>query len=259
MNVKNQNQRGVSLVAAVFIIVILAFLGTMFLTVVIRSDMAAVNDLQSTQALYVAEGGEEYALATLTFPNYAVSTNTNLGSGYFTVATPAITSGLTTTTAATINVNSTANFPASGRIVIDSEVIAYTAKTAIQFNGTVTRGADGTTATLHASGNSVYPVTTVSSNPGTVNPTSISVASTTGFSIPGVIQIGSENIYCSGTSGGNTFTNCVRGYDGTTNAGHAAGSDVFQYMITSTGTVGSAQREVRAGLQQTVVAATGIA
>ena len=48
-----------------------------------------------------------------------------------------------------IPVNSTKHFPKTGTIKIDSELIAYTGKTANTFTG-VTRGAEGTTANSHA-------------------------------------------------------------------------------------------------------------
>ncbi len=48
----------------------------------------------------------------------------------------------------TVVVDSTTNFPAAGTIIIDSELITYTAKTATDFTGCV-RGAKGTTAASH--------------------------------------------------------------------------------------------------------------
>ncbi len=51
---------------------------------------------------------------------------------------------------ATVNVIDTTNFPSTGYIVIDSEVIKYTGKTGTSFTG-CTRGADGSTAAAHSS------------------------------------------------------------------------------------------------------------
>lgn len=53
-----------------------------------------------------------------------------------------------TATDATITVDSTSDFPAKGRIIIDSEVIRYDAKTATTFTG-CTRGEEATTAAIH--------------------------------------------------------------------------------------------------------------
>ncbi|HWR73765.1 MAG TPA: hypothetical protein VN604_11400, partial [Nitrospirota bacterium] len=66
MRSKKQNQRGVSIIAAIFIIVILAFMGMMLVTIIGTSGMTAVGDYQSSQALAVAEGGMERAIRSLT-------------------------------------------------------------------------------------------------------------------------------------------------------------------------------------------------
>lgn len=57
--------------------------------------------------------------------------------------------GALTATATTITVDDTSDFQAQGRILIDSEVISYTGKTATTFTG-CTRGEEGTTATTHS-------------------------------------------------------------------------------------------------------------
>ena len=54
------NTKGVPLIIAIFIIVVLAFMGVMLLTMVGTSTFTSVNDAQSTQALSIAEGGVEY-------------------------------------------------------------------------------------------------------------------------------------------------------------------------------------------------------
>jgi hypothetical protein len=55
---------------------------------------------------------------------------------------------ISTTTATTITVVSTASFKTQGRIIIDSEVISYTGTTATTFTGCV-RGEEDTTAATH--------------------------------------------------------------------------------------------------------------
>jgi len=97
----------------------------------------------------------------------------------------------------------------------------------------------------HASGNAVYPATTVTVAL-TAAATTITVGSTTGFLVPGVVRIDSEFIYCASKTA-TTFTGCIRGYKNTSAVAHAAvtSTTVFQYIITSTGTVGSAQRIVK--------------
>ena len=62
--------------------------------------------------------------------------------------TTTLGAAITTTTGATITVVSTADFQSQGRIIIDSEVIAYTGKTSTTFTGCV-RGEEETTAATH--------------------------------------------------------------------------------------------------------------
>ena len=77
-------QRGISLIAALFIIVIVAFMGVMFITLIVNTSLTSVNDVQSAQALYIAQGGLEYILNNRSFPNYSMGgTTQNLGAGYF--------------------------------------------------------------------------------------------------------------------------------------------------------------------------------
>jgi hypothetical protein len=242
--IHNPKSRGVSIIAALFIIMILAFMGLVFLSFISTSSFTSLNDMQSAQALSVAEGGLEYILANRTFPNYSMSGATvNLGAGSFTISTPASLTVDPGAAGTTITVQSTANFPNTGRIIIDSELIDYTGKTATTFSP-ATRGVGGTTAVAHAVGNAVYPVTAVTDNPLAAGSATINVASNVGFSIPGMIIIDTEHIYCSGVVGTTQFTNCTRGYRGSSATAHPNASNVFQYALTSVGTVGNAQREV---------------
>ncbi len=162
-----QNQSGVSLIAAIFIIVILAFMGMVFLTLFTVTSSTSINELQSTQALYVAEGGMERSIRYFTSPTLTErvacasipAANTSLGSGQFSLTieagSPFYSSAATTLSGAigvgdtTINVASTANYAPFGRIMIDRELIDYTGTTANSFTGAL-RGRDGTTATSHA-------------------------------------------------------------------------------------------------------------
>ncbi len=60
---------------------------------------------------------------------------------------------------ATITVDSTTGFAATGTILIDQELITYTGKTSTTFTG-ATRGTNGTTAAAHADNTIVYDATT---------------------------------------------------------------------------------------------------
>ena len=167
------NKKGVSLIAAIFMIVILAFMGVMFLTLFTTSSFTSINDLQSAQALYVAEGGLESAVISLntsTLGNRIACANVTddanltdepLGQGQFTVTADAgtpfypanaatLAAGGITSTDTTINTNAApAGYASSGRIMIDRELIDYSGISGSSFVGAV-RGRDGTTAVSHA-------------------------------------------------------------------------------------------------------------
>ncbi|OGP11772.1 MAG: hypothetical protein A2055_00975 [Deltaproteobacteria bacterium GWA2_47_9] len=231
------NQKGVSIVAVIATMLILSVMGVTLISLVTTGSDISINQLQSEKAFNVAEGGKEYILANRTFPNYSLTSATNLGAGNFTVATPTYLTGAVAAGNTTINVNSTSGFAAApGRLVIDSEVMTYTAMTANTFT-IAAATAD------HFNGNAVYPVTTLTADPGVAG-TTLNVGSTTGFIVPGSVKIDNEYLYCTGSTAV-AFIGCQRGYRASTPAAHGIGSNVFQYVITSTGIVGNAQRVVR--------------
>ncbi|MBI3812387.1 MAG: hypothetical protein HY283_09330 [Nitrospirae bacterium] len=259
MNRFSNHQRGAGLIVVIVILLIVGTVAAAFVSLINTESFTAMNQSRGLEAFYVAAGGQEYMLKNRTFPNYSTQgTATALGTGTFVVATPTYLTAAVGVGNTTINVSSTSGFAAPAvpppQIVIDSEVMSYTAMTATTF--TLSAGAAG----AHASGNAVYPVTSLTADP-LVGGTTINVNSTTGFLIPGAIKIGSEYLFCTATTA-TTFTNCTRGYRGTTAASHASGSNLFQYIITSTGTVsiptgGAAQRVMKVGLDSG--AGTGIA
>ena len=59
--------------------------------------------------------------------------------------------GITNVSTTPIQVASTAAFPSSGWLLIGSEIISYTTKTATTFDGTVTRGVDRKSTRLNSS------------------------------------------------------------------------------------------------------------
>ena len=80
----------------------------------------------------------------------------------FGTATTVITGGTLSSSNTTVTVSSTAAFTSSGNILIDSETISYSGKTATTFTG-CTRGVSGTgsgAATTHANGTTVTQSTT---------------------------------------------------------------------------------------------------
>lgn len=175
---KLKRQRGASLLAVIFFIVAVAFLGNVVVALVATQSFTSRNEVQSTQALYVAEGGLERATRALLAPPLAERvtcaavtasaslTNIGLGVGRFTVTRdagapfnplPAATlSGAIGPTDTSIQVSSTAGYAQAGRIMIDREYINYTGVLAgpPRFTG-AKRGAGGTSTVTHANGTRV--------------------------------------------------------------------------------------------------------
>jgi hypothetical protein len=147
--------------------------------------------------------------------------STTLSGSLSTVANTTLTGALTTT-ATTISVATTAALAASGSVLIDSEIISYTGKTATTLTG-CTRATAGSTAATHVIYTGVIQYSTVT----------INVASAATFPATGIINIGSEVISYTG-KGATTFTGCVRGINGFVSA-HAGGDPVYQYASTASG------------------------
>ncbi len=173
---RGPNSRGVSIIAAIFIIVILAFMGTMLVSLLNTATFSSLNDMQSAQALYIAEGGIQRALRYLqleggrcqdiTTVDAALFTNIALGDGAFTVTAILFrqvpSERLTVAVndvAAAISATATAGYAPAGRIYIQNdpppgavgtEAIDYTSINAVlnTFDG-CRRGMDGTTASAH--------------------------------------------------------------------------------------------------------------
>jgi hypothetical protein len=74
-----------------------------------------------------------------------------------------------------ITLTDASNFPSSGTILIDSELISYTSKTVNVLGGTITRGVSGTTAAAHVDDKKVINYTNVRINLSTVTPTTTKV------------------------------------------------------------------------------------
>jgi hypothetical protein len=226
MNSKNQN--GVSIVAAIFIIVVLGFMGVMFLSMINTGSFTAVNDIQSAQALYVAEGGVEYEQRNLAqnFSWYRSTTDPlyndpkTLGGGGFaaTVRVPAtfLRSRLTTA-ALTASVYTTSGFPANGFLQIDDDVaggaefVQYAVLDATTFTLINPRGRTiGTVATAPNTflrRTVVYPVMTLSLAGGLtstcLSPASFTIVAASTpikFLSAGTIDIEGEEISYSGST-----------------------------------------------------------
>ena len=122
----------------------------------------------------------------------------------------------------TINVVDTTDFPASGTLLIDGEVITYSGKTPTSFTGCV-RGVN----------NMSSPGSTTLNGNLNATATTITVASTAGFPVPGlrstgILRVNNEIITYTGVTP-TSFTGCLRGTNGTTAATHSTGATVAQY------------------------------
>lgn len=158
-----ERQRGAFLIlAAVFLLIVLAFLGVVFLSTFTTSTSTALNSIQSTRAFYLAGAGLQFTLKTGAFCSYDVAA-TPLGSGSFSVTTLSVgPGGLMPTTVSSavasgdtaIDVLSTTDYSIPGTITIDSENIFCAGKTGIQFTGCLRPWA-GSTPAAHAAGAAV--------------------------------------------------------------------------------------------------------
>jgi hypothetical protein len=83
-----------------------------------------------------------------TFQTPAFGYGTGYWGGTIPTSVTTLLNGAIDNSQTTITVDSTAAFPTTGRIDIDTELITYTGKTATDFTGCV-RGANGSTATSH--------------------------------------------------------------------------------------------------------------
>ena len=251
-----RDQSGVSLIAAIFIIIVLAFMGVMFLTLTHTATIGAVSDLHSAQALFIAEGGLQYTLAfnRNNIPNY--STNGawhDLGAGRFKVDTPAYVTAAFNANDATLTVNTTAGFPSAGRLTIGTDFnITYSVTTPNSF-----QNIQPVPHQIHNVNDSVYPaarlMNTINNDPacGALPQIDI-VEDPSGFEIPGIIFIDTEYFYCTGMDNvppGYAFQNCQRCYANSSPAAHPSTRYASQYALTSTGRVasiyGDAERVVR--------------
>lgn len=125
------NQKGASIIAIIAIMLILAVMGVALVSLVTTGSDISVNQLQSEQALYVAEAGMEKAVFELkngTACNALLSGS--IGAGAFTITGTPSTNSIAlfaniTAADTVIPVNSTAGFASHGRIRIENEDINY--------------------------------------------------------------------------------------------------------------------------------------
>ena len=264
-----KKQRGVSLIAAVFIIVILGFMGVVFVSLINTSTLSSVNDLQSAQALSLAEGGVEYSQFALAqnldwYRSTAdpmpapVSTTLPLGTGSFTVSANLPATKLsrqlrTGDATARVYLNPLpGRFPTAGVLQIEdkigggAEFVSYNNVVGNTFtisghNQTIS----GITGSLvnHPRGSAVYPVTTLStalaalgSPCGPTPAASFDIVWNSKFLSAGIIDIEGEEISYSGstvTAGVMTLNGVIRCTNAlaATTTGHPTGRPVTPVLI----------------------------
>lgn len=161
-----KKQHGFLTILTVILIVVMSFLAVSIAYVFSNSAFSISNFQQAERALYLAESGLEEATRALLLPTTAArdacaglniidssiagGTYTVTSTGPFSAPSPATTlSGALTNSATTIPVASTIGYQSSGRIMIDKELINYTAVNSTNFLN-ATRGIDSSTATTHA-------------------------------------------------------------------------------------------------------------
>lgn len=159
------NEKGVALIGAVAVLMILSLMGAVVVSLVGTESYSALHQVESAQALPLAEAGAHRAVGYLSREGgecEAISDNLQftkvaLGRGTFSVMgtrynpTPTALSADIGTVDTTIPVVSTAGYAPHGSITIESETIYYAGTTPTSFTG-ARRGAAGTTAASHSAG-----------------------------------------------------------------------------------------------------------
>jgi len=152
------NARGVSIIAAIFIIVVLAFMGVMFVSLIGTGSLTAVYDLQSAQAFVIAEGGLQYALKTGVTCSYNYA-GISLGAGSFTTTSQLSTAVTNTMDDVTATVPLQALPPATfiipGVVTIDSEHLFCSGIAGNSFTGCIRGWAAPPGAAAHSMGATV--------------------------------------------------------------------------------------------------------
>lgn len=281
MSGRDNPQRGAFLIiAAVFLLIVLAFLGAVFLTTFTTSTSTSLNEVQSTRALFVAEGGVEYARRNLFLDaNWywnpdPKSFTSALGAGQFVVDVSYPATALRKNIGAAspggeLRVFSVGRFATAGAVYVEGEIITFTGTATLpdppgnRFTG-VARGQWGTTAGPHGIGTAVYPATRLNAAIGSGTGLTLTVGDTTKFLWTGTLTINPDDPLgdCIDGLGGTREEFDYVALTGTTFVGvdllcaHLANEVVIpsqsldQAGIASTGTVVTSQRQVRTIVQR---------
>lgn len=134
---------------------------------------------------------------------------------------------------ANIEVTSTAGFPATGFITVDSEAISYTSilSAPARFSG-ITRGADGTTAASHSAG-ATAKHNIIAAHHNTLKDAIIAIETALGTALANVVQ----TTLAQTIAGIKSFTSSIRASDGTAGAPAYAfinGTNTGIYLVSGT-------------------------
>lgn len=162
-------QEGISIIAVIIMMLLIAVMGQVLVSMVGTENFATVNQMQASQAHYIAEAGVERAMYE--FENGTacniLTYNDPVGTGNYTTSGTVYNPVSSTLFAAilsadvTIPVVSIAGYAPHGRVTIESEEIDYSASSnvpavcapvASPCLTAAQRGANGTTAAGHAVG-----------------------------------------------------------------------------------------------------------
>jgi len=266
-------KNGVTFLTAVFTLLLFGALAGAFASLIKRQAIGSMQFTLDEQLLFSADSGVEMAIdwlyqddptpygwwdnadpadQTKLLPVYQnislAGTNVNITSEY---AATTLTSDITAIDT-TIDVNSTAGFPDSGIILINTELIEYLGKAADEtaFLSCI-RGYDLSDPDVHSAGTFIYPASLLSSNIDD-SVTTIPVSSTEKFLSSGTIFIDNEAIRYKSKDATN-FLNCQRGSFDTSASNHFQNERIFpgsyEIFVTSTAQKDGREKTVEVLLQ----------
>lgn len=266
-----KKQRGMTFITAVFTLLLFSILGAAFASLIRRQAVGSSQFVVDEQLLFSADSGMETAINWLyqddptrlrwwdnanpadksellpAYQNLSIGgALVNISSEYAaTVLTYDIGAGDTS-----IEVNSTAGFPDTGILLINTEWVQYFARSHTEFLG-CNRGYSTSDPNSHTSGTYVYPSCQLTANIGSTD-TTIPVTSTEKFLPTGTVFIENEAIRYRSKDSANFFE-CERGSFDTTAVLHAQNSKAFpgafELYITSTAQKDGRKKTVEALLQ----------
>ena len=120
MKRKLSNNSGMSIVATVMIMMILALFAAAAVSLITTAAGTGIQEERGVEAFYIADGGMQYTLKKNTYPYYDLKYDgslppwsMDLGDGSFSVTVPMLTSSINTTDPISLSLSSTSGFTAA--------------------------------------------------------------------------------------------------------------------------------------------------